>query len=722
MSTPTVVKRRTRKRRAAQAAAVHIERPNDWSALDPDDLGAPALFINRELSWLAFNDRVLAQAEDTAHPLLERVKFLAISATNLDEFFMVRVATILKKFRAGIEEVSVDGLTTDQQLATIRTRALAQIDGQTTCWSQSLRPLLASEGIHFLEPADYSPAIEAWLAQYFKDHIFPVLTPLAFDPGHPFPYISNLSMNLAVRVRHAGRTRFARVKVPGMLPRFIELPAGLSPWPGLSHAFLEDVIRRNIQHLFPGTQVEGAHLFRIIRDTDMVIQEDEADDLLESVDRGLKQLRYGALSLLQVEADMPKRVLNILIENFEVDEDVVSRTIDRVGYGDWHALTKLHRPALKYPAFTPRTLWAPDETDKVFDQIADQDFLLHHPFDSFTSVETFLRAAAEDPHVIAIKVTLYRIGADSPLVDLLIEAADQGKQVAVLVELKARFDERNNIAWATRLESAGIHVVYGLMNLKVHCKLCLVVRRETDGIHRYAHVATGNYNRVTSQVYTDIGLFTADDRILDDVSEVFNSLTGYSSKRSYRALLVAPNGLRQGLRALVEREIEHAKAGRPARMIIKNNAVADQGMIKTLYRASQAGVTIDMIVRGVCCLRPGIPCISDRIRVRSIVGQFLEHSRIYYFENGGTPETYIGSADLMERNLDRRVEVLCPITDATLWPLLRDAVLEVLLRDTDRAWSLQTDGTYVRATPADGATPINSQRFLLDWYAAQHEA
>ncbi len=721
MSTPTVVTRRTRKRRAAEAAAAQSPRPNDWSNLDPNDLSTPALFINRELSWLAFNERVLAQAQDTSHPLLERVKFLAISGTNLDEFFMVRVATILKKFRAGIEEVSIDGLTTDQELATIRTRALAQIDAQTTYWSQSLRPLLAAEGIHFLEPGDYSPAIEAWLAQYFKDHIFPVLTPLAFDPGHPFPYISNLSMNLAVRVRHAGRTKFARVKVPGMLSRFIELPTSLSPHPGVSNVFLEDVIRRNIQQLFPGTQVESTHLFRIIRDTDMVIQEDEADDLLETVDRGLKQLRYGALSLLQVEADMPKRVLSILIENFEVDEDVVARTTDRFGYGDWHSLTTLHRPALKYPAFTPRTLWAPDETDKVFEQIADQDFLVHHPFDSFTSVETFLRAAVEDPHVIAIKVTLYRIGPDSPLVDLLIEAAEQGKQVAVLVELKARFDERNNIAWATRLESAGIHVVYGLMNLKVHCKLCLVVRKETDGIHRYAHVATGNYNRVTSQIYTDLGVFTADEGILDDVTEVFNSLTGYSSKRSYNALLVAPIGLRQGLRALVEREIEHAKAGRPVRIIVKNNAVADQGMIKTLYRASQAGVAIDMIVRGLCCLRPGIPGISDRIKVRSIIGQFLEHSRLYYFENGGAPEVYIGSADLMERNLDRRVEVLCPITDPALRRLLKDAVLEVLLSDTDRAWELQTDGTYVKATPPEGVPPLNSQRFLLEWYAAQHE-
>jgi len=723
MTPPTVVNRRPRKRRGSEAAAANPAAiQQDWSNLDPSDLNSPALYINRELSWLAFNERVVAQAQDASHPLLERVKFLAISGTNLDEFFMVRVATILKKFRAGIEDVSIDGQTTEQQLSTIRSSALEQIAEQTACWSKSLRPLLAAEGIHFLEPAEYTPAIDAWLAQYFKDHIFPVLTPLAFDPGHPFPYISNLSMNLAVRVRHAGRTKFARVKVPSMLPRFIALPDYMSPQPGVSHAFLEDVIRRNIQQLFPGTQVEGAHLFRIIRDTDMVIQEDEADDLLETVDRGLKQLRYGALSLLQVEADMPKRVLSILIENFEVDEDVVVRTTDRLGYGDWHTLYKLHRPALKYPGFTPRILWAPDDADRVFDHIADQDFVIHHPFDSFTSVETFLRAAVEDPQVITIKITLYRIGANSPLVDLLMEAAERGKQVAVLVELKARFDERNNIAWATRLEEAGIHVVYGLMNLKVHCKLCLVVRQEADGIHRYAHVATGNYNRQTSQIYTDFGLFTADEAILDDVTEIFNSLTGYSNRRSYNALLVAPVGLRQGFRALVEREMEHAKAGRPSRIIIKNNAVADHGAIKILYRASQAGVPIDMIVRGVCCLRPGIPGISDRITVRSIVGQFLEHSRIYYFENGGSPEVYIGSADLMERNLDRRVEVLCPINDPGMRQLLRDAVLEVLLSDTDRAWILQPDANYIRATAPEGVPPLDSQRFLLEWYAAQHES
>jgi polyphosphate kinase len=714
---PKVVRPRPRRLRVAPDVQPLPPAAVDWSTVDVADLSSPTLYINRELSWLEFNQRVLAQAQDSHHPLLERVKFLAITASNLDEFFMVRVATILKKFRADIDDVSFDGLNTEQELAAIRQRTAEQMDLQSACWSHSLRPQLAGEGIHFLELGDYTPAVDQWLKQYFAAHIFPVLTPLAFDPGHPFPYISNLSMNLAVRVKHGGRTKFARVKVPGMLPRFVTIPESLAPKPGMCFVFLEDVIRRNIQELFPGTSVEGAHLFRIIRDTDMVIQEDEADDLLETVDRGLKQLRYGALSLLQVEDDMPRRVLNILVENFEVGEDIVVRTSERMGFSDWAALNKLHRPALKDPVFHPRLLWTPDEAGDVFEQIADQDFLIHHPFDSFTTVETFLRAAVNDPQVVAIKMTLYRIGANSPLVDLLIEAAEQGKQVAVLVELKARFDERNNIAWATRLESAGIHVVYGLLNLKVHCKLTLVVRQEADGIHRYAHIATGNYNRVTSQVYTDLGLLTADPKLVDDVSEVFNFLTGYSNKRSYHALLVAPVGLRQGLKALIDREIEHAQAGRPARIIVKNNAVADQGMIKTIYRASQAGVKVDMIVRGVCCLRPAVPGVSENITVRSIVGRFLEHSRIYYFLNGGDEEVYIGSADLMERNLDRRVEVICPIQDATIKRHLRDTVLEALLSDSHRAWELQLDGSYTRVRPPEGVDALNAQAFLLEWYS-----
>jgi polyphosphate kinase len=686
------------------------------------DLSDPSLYINRELSWLAFNQRVLDQASDPAHPLLERVKFLAIAGDNLDEFFMVRVATLLKKFRAGMDALSPDGTHTEQQLVAIRRRASQMLDDVATCWQELLRPQLEGEGIRFLEGNDYTPEVQTFLTAYFKTHIWPVLTPLAFDPGHPFPYISNLSHSFAVVVRHNGRTKFARVKVPDKLPRFVAIPERRSARGGPErqqqrYAFLEDVIRLNIHELFPGTQVKSAHLFRIVRDTDMVIQEDEADDLLETVDRSLRQLRYGALSLLQVDASMPRRVLDILVENFAVEEDVVVRTSDRLGFADFMELTALHRPALKDPPCVARQLWAGHDDEAIFDEIRYQDYLVHHPFESFSSVESFLRAAVKDRLVVAIKMTLYRIGADSPLVDLLIEAAEAGKQVAVLVELKARFDERNNIIWANRLEQAGIHVVYGLVNLKTHCKLCLVVRQEADGIRRYAHVGTGNYNEATSKVYTDLGFFTSNPSILDDVSEVFNYLTGYSNKRAYHELLVAPVSLRTGLRALIEREVEHAKAGRPARLIFKNNAVTDTGMIRHLFAASQAGVQIDLLTRGVCCLRPGVPGVSETITVRSIVGRFLEHSRIYYFENGGKPEVYIGSADLMERNLDRRVEVLCPIRDPDLQHQLRHVVLDALLRDTDRAYQLQPDGEYVRVVPEDGAAPVNSQKLLLEHYA-----
>ena len=439
---------------------------------------------------------MLDQANDPAHPLLERVKFLSITGSNLDEFFMVRVATLLKKFRAGIDDLSPDGLHTAPLLAAIRQRASQMLDDMATCWQELLRTQLESEGVRFLEPADHTPDVRAYLASYFKSHIWPVLTPLAFDPGHPFPHISNLSHNFAVVVRHSGRTKFARVKVPDQLPRFIPLPERLVDGgrPCQAFVFIEDVIKANIQELFPGTQVRSAHLFRIVRDTDMVIQEDEADDLLETVDRSLRKLRYGALSLLQVEASMPRRVLDILAENFEVDEDVILRTSDRLGFADWMELLAIHRPALKDPPFVARHLWPGQDAEAIFDEIRYQDWIVHHPFESFASVEQFLRAAVKDPHVVAIKMTLYRIGQNSPLIDLLIEAAEAGKQVAVLVELKARFDERNNIIWANRLEEAGIHVVYGLVNLKTHCKLCLVVRQEADGIRRYAHIGTGNYN------------------------------------------------------------------------------------------------------------------------------------------------------------------------------------------------------------------------------------
>ncbi len=702
-----------------QNPTVDTDRPTVQPApaeLDPADLENPALYINRELSWLEFNQRVLLQAVAGHHPLLERVKFLSIVATNLDEFFMVRVATLLRKYRNDLEATSPDGLNTEEQLDAIRVRANRMMADIKRCWSDVLRPLLAAERIRILDKDDYTPAVTRYLHDYYQRNIHPVLTPLAFDPGHPFPFISNLSMNLAVVVEQNGRTRFARVKLPDVLPRFVPIPASTVGEKGDTFALLEDVVKLNVASLFPSIEVRGAHLFRIIRDTDMVIQEDEADDLLESVDRTLKELRYGDLSQLLVESSMPSRVLNILIENFELDEDIVTRTEGRMGYGDWNTLARLHRPQLKDPPFSPRTLWAEDD-DGIFDAIQERDQFVHHPFESFSAVEAFLRAAVDDPQVIAVKITLYRIGPNSPLLDLLIRAAEAGKQVAVLVELKARFDERNNIVWANRLESAGVHVVYGMVNLKTHCKLCLVVRKELDGIVRYAHVGTGNYNRVTSQVYTDFGLFTARPDLLDEVTEVFNYLTGYSNKWDYRELLVAPHHLRKAFTALVEREAEHAADGREAGIIIKNNSVADPEIIRVLYRASQAGVPIDMIVRGVCCLRPGIPGISETIRVRSVVGRFLEHSRLYYFVNAGEPEALIGSADLMERNLDRRVETLCYVRDPELRSHLRDVVLETLLADTDRAMELDTEGSYHPVDRAEDAESINAQKRLLDTYA-----
>ena len=683
--------------------------------IDPADLKNPALYINRELSWLEFNERVLAQARDSAHPLLERVKFLAITGSNLDEFFMIRVATTLKNLREGIEDVAPDGYNTEQQLDAMRTRARRMLVDQAGVWAE-LRTLLQAERITFLEPDAWTPEITDYLASYFSHEICPVLTPLAFDPGHPFPLISNLSKNFAVVVRHGGRTKFARVKLPDVLPRFVTVPDNLSPQGGLTYVFLEDVVRANLQELFPGTLVKGAHLFRVVRDADLEIEQDEADDLLESVDRSLKELRRGALSLLQVEADMPPRILNILADNFEVDEDIVVRTADRVGFADWLQLLRIHRPELKDAPYSARSLWRPDEDPEViFDQIRYQDQMVHHPYESFASVETFLRAAVTDPHVIAIKMTLYRIGANSPLISLLIEAAEAGKQVAVLVELKARFDERNNILWARRLESHGIHVVYGFANLKTHAKLCLVVRKEAGGIQRYVHTGTGNYNPATAKVYTDIGLFTANPEIISDVSEIFNYLTGYSNQKEYRSLLVAPLQLRSKLCELIMREAEHARSGQPARIIIKVNAVTDDQMIRVLYRASQAGVPIDLIVRGICSLRPGIPGISETIRVRSIVGRFLEHSRIYWFENGGSEDLYIGSADLMERNLDRRVETLTPVLDKELRSHLKEVVLDNYLQDTDRAMVLDSNGHYTRPDP--GTEGVHSQQLLLKHYA-----
>jgi len=680
----------------------------------------PHLFINRELSWLAFNERVLAQAHDPDHPLLERVRFLSITASNLDEFFMIRVATLLRRLRAGADDVSADGLSTTQQLELVRRWTEAMTERLSACWDATLRPELSTHGIRLIDLNDLTDEMSSYLEAYFNREIFPVLTPLAFDPGHPFPHISNLSKNLAVVVRHGGRTKFARVKLPDVVSRFVALPRELSGGEGVALVWLEDVVRANLQRLFPGATVTAAHLFRVIRDADLVIQEDEADDLLETIDQSLKQRRRGALARLEVEASMPQHVLSILVENFEIEETRVFRAPARLGLSDTVQLSRLPRPELKYAPFVPPAMWRAEDADGIFEDLRQRDRLVHHPFQSFGAVETFLRAATLDPHVVGIKMTLYRIGTDSPLIDLLVDAAEAGKQVAVLVELKARFDERNNIQWANRLEAAGVHVAYGLVNLKTHAKLCLVVRKDHDGVRRYAHIGTGNYNADTARAYTDIGLFTTRAAIVEDVADLFNYLTGYSSRREYRELLVAPVSLRSGVMALIAGEVAHAEAGKDAHIVIKCNALTDHEVIRALYRASQAGVQIDLIVRGVCSLRPGIPGVSERITVRSIVGRFLEHSRLFWFENGGDSRLYIGSADLMERNLDRRVEVLCPIVDRRLAAHLRTVVLATYQRDAKRATALNQDGTYDAPVPPDpDGQPVEAQAILMDYYALE---
>ncbi|MEC8596472.1 MAG: polyphosphate kinase 1 [SAR324 cluster bacterium] len=688
--------------------------------LSSEDLNDSRLYFNRELSWLEFNQRVLEQAKDENHPLLERVKFLAIVQTNMDEFFMVRVAALLKQMRSGSDNIAPDGMSVEEQLGAIRSRVQQMKQDQQQCWSEQLRPQLEKHSVRFIEPDQYTPELREYLSNYYQQGVHPVLTPLAFDPGHPFPFISSMSLNLAVVVQYGPHEKnFARIKIPDVLPRFIPVPEELAG-SRFGFVYLEDVIKDNLKELFPDNNVLDVYVFRVIRDTDLVIQEDEAGDLLENVDRSLKQLRYGNVSLLQVEDQMPEELLQVLMENFEIERGrgIVTRTHTRMNFGAWFSLLKLSLPQLKDAPFKPSVLFTREQRDTIFDRIRLQDYLVHHPFESFDSVEEFISAAVKDPHVIGIKMTLYRVGSDSQIVQKLIEAAEDGKQVAVLVELKARFDEKNNIVWARRLESVGAHVVYGMLKLKTHCKLCMVIRKEGDRIRRYMHIGTGNYNPGSSKIYTDLGIFTASEQIGRDVTDVFNYLTGYSGKHDYDHLLVAPRSLRRKLEEMIDREAEIARSGKEGRIIIKANAVTHPSVIQALYRASQAGVKIDLIIRGICCLRPGLKNISENIRVRSIIGRFLEHSRLFYFKNDGSEEMYIGSADIMERNLDRRVEVLTPILEAQLRQVLMEKVLQSQLKDNQLSFELLSDGNYKRIRPEDlGEVPYNSQTEMLQAYS-----
>ena len=657
---------------------------------------APAMpYTNRELSWLDFNARVLHEAIDERNPLLERARFLAIFASNLDEFFQVRVAGVKQQMPAGGAQRTPDGLSPAETLRAIRAKVLPMVAQHSETWAQ-VRRELAGHGIRIVGWSE-RPERHLELRQRFIDEIFPVLTPLAVDPGHPFPYISNLSLSLAVTVRNpeTGERGFARIKVPPVLPRLLEVGVR-------TYMLLEQVIAENLDILFPGMEILEHHLFRVTRNADLAIEEDEADDLLLAIEEELRRRRFGEVVRLEVERSMPPETRAILERGLQCSpEDVY----DLAGTLDLTALFEiadLDVPSLQLPPWNPvtparLTPTDPDEPVDVFAAIREGDILVHHPYESFArTVQRFVEQAASDPDVLAIKQTLYRTSGDSPIVQALIRAAEQGKQVVVLVELKARFDEEANIGWARALEQAGAHVVYGLVGLKTHSKTMLVVRREGRGLRRYVHIGTGNYNTKTARIYVDLGLLTCRSELGADVTDLFNFLTGLSRQRSFRRILVAPFGLREGVVARIEREIEHQAAGRGGRIVMKLNAIVDPAVIRALYRASQAGVQVDLLVRGICSLRPGLPGVSETIRVRSVVGRFLEHSRIFYFRNGGEEEFSIGSADMMERNLDRRVEAVTPVDDPVLRERLRD-VLDVMLRDDRRAWDLGADGVWRRA-------------------------
>jgi polyphosphate kinase len=692
------------------------------------DLNDSKLYINRELSLLEFQKRVLEEAHDENNPLLERVKFLSIVGSNLDEFFMVRAAGLNKQMDAGVLDLPPDGMTPSEQLAAIRKLSNQIMTQGQECLRDELVPKLHTAGIHILNYSELNEKQLETVKNYYDEVVFPVLTPLAFDPGHPFPHISNLSLNLAVLIKDEdGKEFFARIKVPNTLPRLVPIKRssgsvrrdGTVPY---HHYFvwLEQVIAANLDVLFPGMKVIEAHPFRVTRDADMEIQELEASDLLETMEESVRARRFGQVIRVTVNDDMPTHIREILMENMELDRNDITTLEGPLGLSGLMSLYSIDRFDLKDAQFKP-TIPAQLKGDaiegNIFASIRKGDILLHHPYDSFSPVIDFLKAAARDPDVLAIKQTLYRIGRNPPVVNALLEAVENGKQVAVLLELKARFDEESNIGWAKKLEAAGVHVIYGLLGLKTHSKVALVVRKEGEGIRRYIHLATGNYNAITAQLYEDLGMFTCDEQIGADATDLFNYLTGYSAKKDYRKLLVAPINLRDRFEALIQREINHQLNGEKGHMVFKVNSLVDKQMIQDLYRASQAGVKIDLLVRGVCCLRPDLPGISENIQVTSIVGRFLEHSRIYYFRNAGQEEIYLGSADLMPRNIDRRVEVLFPVQDTQMVRHLHDEVLNIYLKDNVKARRMLPDGAYERVKPKGNDQSINSQ----EWFINRHQ-
>ncbi|BAZ42089.1 polyphosphate kinase [Calothrix sp. NIES-4101] len=706
---------------------------------NPDrlDFQDPQYFLNRELSWLEFNHRVLHEAMDPRTPLLERLKFMGIFSSNLDEFFMVRIAALKQQVEAKVTQLAFDGRTPSQQLDDISFSLRPLVIQQHQHFQKILRSQLASNRIYILDYIELDQNQRNYLDNYFQEQIFPVITPLAVDPSHPFPYISNLSLNLAVVVKNPETDEefFARVKVPKVLPRFLPLPPELSVqnngkpavWTGIP---LEQAIAHNLESLFPGMNIQEYHTFRITRDADLALEEDEADDLLIAIEQELRKRRVGGTPVrLEINPQTPEPVRSRLLQDLELTDHDVYEVDGLLGLRDLMYFMSLPLPDLKDRSWQsvvpPRLqrvrepivnsqLMEIEEGKDFFAVIRDRDLLLHHPYQSFTaSVVKFITHAAHDPNVLAIKMTLYRTSGDSPIVNALIAAAENGKQVSVLVELKARFDEENNIYWARRLESVGVHVVYGLVGLKTHCKTVLVVRREKDRIRRYVHIGTGNYNPKTARLYTDFGLFSCRDELGADLTDLYNYLTGYSRQKSYRQLLVAPVNMRDRFLGLIRREIENAQNGSSGRIVAKMNSLVDPQIIASLYEASRVGVQIDLIVRGVCCLRPGLPDISDNIRVISIIGRFLEHSRIFYFHNKGQEEIFIGSADWMPRNLDRRVEAIVPILDPDIAKDLQE-VLGIMLADNRQAWELQANGSYVQRRPGEDCPEYSSQKALMN--------
>ena len=704
---------------------------------DNINLKDPQYYFNRELSWLEFNHRVLNEALDSRTPLLERLKFAAIFSSNLDEFFMVRVAVLKQQLKAGVRKLSADGRSPLEQLKAISDRLRPLVKDQDHLFEYTLRNLLINQGIYLINYVDLDQEQRTYLHQYFEDNIFPALTPLAVDPSHPFPYISNLSLNLGVVVRDPDteEEHFARVKVPGVLPRFVALPPELrhqedeqtAIWTGVP---LEQVIAHNLEALFPGMIVQECHGFRVTRNADFSVEEDEADDLLLAIEQELRKRHIGKSAVrLEIHAATPEPIRKQLIEDLGLEEIDVYDIEGLLGLKDLFYFMSLPCPDLKdksWSAVVPPKLQRIKEIidgnddgkiqqdgEDIFSLIRQEDILVHHPYQSFSaSVQQFITQAAYDPDVLTIKMTLYRTSGDSPIVNALIAAAANGKQVAALVELKARFDEENNIIWARRLEQSGVHVVYGLVGLKTHTKIILVVRKEGEKIRRYVHIGTGNYNPKTAKLYTDLGLLSCREKLGADLTDLFNFLTGYSRQKSYRKLLVAPVNMRERMVSMINREAEHCRNGGSGRIVAKMNSLVDPQIIATLYKASQAGVNIDLVIRGICCLKPGIKGVSDNINVISIVGRFLEHSRIFYFHNGGEEEIYIGSADWMTRNLSRRVEAITPVEDPKIAQQLQE-ILGVMLADNRQGWELQSDGSYIQRQPQSKEYEQSSQKTFM---------